>query len=98
MLSRKRKIGVLPAYLEFVRAANKSGRPKPDRTPSARCLVGPLCAEVPMRWKRGSWFVVSAATLIVTGCRSLDDDVTTENSAVLGDFLPGLSVTPGLLA
>jgi CxxC motif-containing protein (DUF1111 family) len=50
-----------------------------------------------MRWKHASKLVFATA-LIGTGCSNLNDDVTTVESSILGDSLPGLQVTAGLLA
>lgn len=49
-----------------------------------------------MRWQAVRRLCVSAA-LVAAGCGDMQDDVTTHQQAALGEFLPGLSVTPGLL-
>src|SRR5262245_28260619 len=50
-----------------------------------------------MRWNGGRSFALCALTLIGTGCGELRDDVTTTQLPVLGDALPGLQVSAGLL-
>ena len=50
-----------------------------------------------MRWKHGSQLFL-ATTFIAAGCGNLTDDTTTTASAVLGDRLPGIVATGGLLA
>jgi len=42
-----------------------------------------------MRWMRGYVCALAAAGVSVVGCGSMEDDVTVESSAVLGDRLPG---------
>jgi CxxC motif-containing protein (DUF1111 family) len=51
-----------------------------------------------MGWIRGNVCALVAVVSIGAGCSSLDDDVTKAEQAALGDFLPGLTVTSGLLA
>ena len=49
-----------------------------------------------MRWTRTHQLLL-ATTLIVGGCGNLSDDTTTAVSAVIGDRLPGIQATAGLL-
>jgi len=50
-----------------------------------------------MRWTRTSQLFFAAA-LIGAGCGNLTDDTTSSASLALGDNLPGIQATPGLLA
>jgi CxxC motif-containing protein (DUF1111 family) len=50
-----------------------------------------------MRWTRTSELLL-ATTLIAGGCSNMTDDATTSVAPLLGDMLPGVQATPGLLA
>ena len=50
-----------------------------------------------MRWKHVSKLLF-ATTLVAAGCSDLSDDASTTQSAALGDSLPGVQATSGLLA
>ena len=49
-----------------------------------------------MKWTQSSQLLL-ATTLIAAGCGNLSDDTTSVASAVLGDRLPGIQATAGLL-
>ena len=49
-----------------------------------------------MKWTQSSQLLL-ATTLIAAGCGNLSDDTTSVASAVLGDRLPGVQATAGLL-
>ena len=50
-----------------------------------------------MKWTQTSQLLLAAA-LIGAGCGNMSDDTSTAQSPVLGDRLPGIQATAGLLS
>src|SRR5262249_39194153 len=60
-------------------------------------VICPFARRRTMKWTHASKLLLAAA-LIGAGCGNLSDDTTTGVSSALGDRLPGIQATAGLLA